>query len=86
MKILTLFKAYQKAESIKQRNAELRGGVFGGGFFGIATGTDERARRWQRYDRLSQRIEARFNGEKVCPICVARNSNHYTYCRYYQSD
>ena len=82
MKIQTLFKAYQGAEFNKRYAAEMRGAIFGNGTFGIASADDRQARIWQRYDRLSRRIEARIMGEKICPICTAPNDYHYTNCRH----
>ncbi len=85
MKIQTLFKAYKGAESYKNRAAEIRSKPFGNGTFGIACADDKQARIWQRYDRLSRRIEARIMGEKVCPICVAPNDKHFSKCRHYKA-
>ena len=85
MKIQTLFKAYQGAEFQKRNAADIRGKLFGNGTFGIACADDKQARIWQRYDRLSRRIEARIMGEKVCPICVAPNGKLFSKCRHYKA-
>lgn len=84
MKIQTLFKVYQGAERHKSRAAEIRGKLFGNGTFGIACADDRQAKIWQRYDRLSRRIEARIMGEKVCLICVAPNGKHFSKCKHYK--
>jgi hypothetical protein len=84
MKIQTLFKAYKIVERNKRHAEELRGRVFGNGRFGIAAADDQWAKYWQRQNRQSIRIEARIMGEKVCPICVAPNGNHFSKCRYYK--
>ena len=83
MNLQTIFKAYQMAEMHKARAVERRG-IFGNNRFGIACNNDLFALRWQRYDRLSRRIEARINGEKVCPICIAGGEKHYWACPRYE--
>lgn len=75
MKVATLFSAYQRVESRKDNLARRRGQLFG-----IAVGEDELAREWQRWDRLTRRIEARIYGVAVCPICTASDGMHYSTC------
>ena len=53
LSIITLFWAYRRCESSK---ATLEAGRIRG-FYGIAVNTDERALLWQRYDRLSRKVE-----------------------------
>ena len=80
MKHLTLFRAYRAAESHKYFAVLDRQGSK----WGIAVENDKHALIWQRYSRLSERIIARFEGIKVCPICVRDNGDHWSDCRYYK--
>ena len=79
MEFRTLFRAYKRANSHKLRAAQKRGGTFG-----IACGTSETSKTWQRYDRLTRRINARIEGEEICPICVAWRGSHYSTCPDYE--
>lgn len=82
METRTLFRAYKEAS--RRKNAAIRQraiGSFGIGTSGIATDRDEFAKTWQRYNRLTNRIEARIEGVSVCPLCVAACGAHFSYCR-----
>lgn len=59
----TLFNAYKEARNRMEQYVARRG------FFGIAIDKDDRALKYQRYQRLARRIENRLNGERVCPFC-----------------
>lgn len=77
MNIKTLFSAYKKSEMNKSYASKSRKN----GDYAIAVSSDGQAKEWQRYDRLSRRIDARINGDEVCPLCAASKGNHYSYCK-----
>lgn len=81
MQFKTLFRAYQMAESEKNRAVERRGGSFG-----IAVKKDPDALHYQKYDKLTRRIEARIEGVQVCPLCVAPYDQHYSFCRRFKKE
>lgn len=54
MKTLTLYRAYQRAESEKYVIRLVRRSSFG-----IAVNDDDLARRYQRYDRLAHKLDVR---------------------------
>ena len=81
MEFKTLFRAYRLSEKRKRWAS-----ISYNGTYGIAVSDKPSARKWQRYDRLSRRIEARVEGERVCPVCVAPNNSHYSSCPKMEAD
>lgn len=78
MKTKTLFNAYKEAKAQIALIERIHGA------WGIAVGDSDESRRWIRLDRLTRRIDARFNGRKVCSLCACGDGAHYSSCRRYE--
>lgn len=83
MKTLTLFNAYRKCRD-RMEDAAFNRATRNG----IAVMKDRHALKWQRYDRLAQKVELRFRGKRFCPICGCRAeiNMHYSTCSRYEKE
>jgi hypothetical protein len=50
-----------------------------GGIRGVVVDNDDLAKQWQRRNRLLLALDARENGRKYCPSCLALDNNTHGY-------